>query len=357
MIIMTKRMPGLDAIKIIATILIVFHHYQQITGAWWGETFFYSDKFYFGILVELFFIISGFLMYRYIGKIILGLSFKKFYIRRIMRFFPLMLTCVIVTTFFAHIYIILYGEVFFGINTYSLWTILISSIGVHAGWFATNSGINNPTWYISVLLLCYIIFYFLVYISEKLHISYNYFFIGMIIIGLSIQYYDINCPFLNIYSSRGYVAFFLGVLLAFIVNKYTFCIHYKMCMLIILSIPYLIYKQYWLVLKDAGYIMTFIFYPALIIIFSSKSVTNKLSWRWVDELAKISFNVFMWHFPLLLIMYVVIKLFKISVNLGTVKTMIAFTAICYLVGAISHYLIEKPINRIVDSKLKDWIYS
>ena len=32
---MRQRIGGLDVLKVIATILIVFHHYQQITGAFW----------------------------------------------------------------------------------------------------------------------------------------------------------------------------------------------------------------------------------------------------------------------------------------------------------------------------------
>lgn len=96
-------MPGLDIIKIVATILIVFQHYQQITGSWWEVVNFYSGTFNFG--------------------------------------------------------------------NHSLWTILLSALGVQDGWFAIKAGINNPTWYISVLLLCYIVLYLLVTISERLHIS------------------------------------------------------------------------------------------------------------------------------------------------------------------------------------------
>lgn len=51
---MDKRISGLDLLKIIATVMIIFHHYQQITGAWWGASSFYGGLFYYGELVELF---------------------------------------------------------------------------------------------------------------------------------------------------------------------------------------------------------------------------------------------------------------------------------------------------------------
>lgn len=77
-------------------------------------------------------------------------------------------------------------------------------------------------------------------------------------------------------------------------------------------------------------------------------------WSVINNLSNISFNVFMWHYPLLLIMYVVLKLFDISINLCSAKTMIVFTIICYFIGTLPHYLIERPINKLLDCKLSGW---
>ena len=44
---------SLDILRIAATILIVFHHYQQCTGAFFeGRLNFYNGRFYFGYIVE-----------------------------------------------------------------------------------------------------------------------------------------------------------------------------------------------------------------------------------------------------------------------------------------------------------------
>ncbi len=64
-----KRVYSLDALKIIAATLIVFHHYQQFTETEFKYINFYSGSFYFGRLVELFFLLSGFFTYQYIKKI------------------------------------------------------------------------------------------------------------------------------------------------------------------------------------------------------------------------------------------------------------------------------------------------
>ena len=66
----TKRKNGLDILRIIATVLIIFHHYQQAVGDFQGSRIsFYSGRFYFGYIVELFFVMSGFLAFHYAEKI------------------------------------------------------------------------------------------------------------------------------------------------------------------------------------------------------------------------------------------------------------------------------------------------
>ena len=50
-----------DIIKTLAATLIVFHHYQQVFKCEFSGINFYSGLFNFGYLVELFFMISGFL--------------------------------------------------------------------------------------------------------------------------------------------------------------------------------------------------------------------------------------------------------------------------------------------------------
>ena len=56
-----RAIPGLDVLKIVAITLIVFHHYQQVFECDLGALAFYGGEFYFGRLVELFFMVSGFL--------------------------------------------------------------------------------------------------------------------------------------------------------------------------------------------------------------------------------------------------------------------------------------------------------
>ena len=61
-----KNIIGLDILKIISATLIVFHHYQQAFQVRFDFIDFFGGRIYFGNLVELFFMISGFLtLYNY----------------------------------------------------------------------------------------------------------------------------------------------------------------------------------------------------------------------------------------------------------------------------------------------------
>ncbi|MCR5118892.1 MAG: hypothetical protein K6B44_04650, partial [Lachnospiraceae bacterium] len=76
----SKRDGVLDLMKIVATLCIVLHHYQQLTGAkWQGFNFWEDEHFYFGYLVELFFLISGIVSYADIEKIRKGKTLGSYW--------------------------------------------------------------------------------------------------------------------------------------------------------------------------------------------------------------------------------------------------------------------------------------
>ena len=86
----SKRNYALDFLKGIATIAIVFHHYQQATGAKFAYNF-CDGWFYYGYVVELFFLVSGYVMGRYVKPIYEGeISLKCWMAKRMLRYIPIM---------------------------------------------------------------------------------------------------------------------------------------------------------------------------------------------------------------------------------------------------------------------------
>lgn len=344
-----SRQYSLDVLKIAATLCIVFHHYQQTTGARFQGINFWEGSFYFGWVVELFFVLSGYFMYGYIEKIRQGLTLKRFFLDKFLRFFPLMAIAAVAYEVFGYIFYVLYGT--WIDHPLNLWGTVITALGLQEGWGFTNPNINNPTWYISVLLLCYLIFYFTVYLSKRLQVPVVYFHLFMIFLGIGVLMYGINAPFLTSPVARGYYAFFTGVILAGQLEKRQERKALEIgSLLIVVGIPILIWKQNYIVSDSPNYIMTFIYYPALIILFLSKPLAMIFRQKWLGVLGKITFDVYIWHSPLFTVLFILIKLFDWNLDLNQVSTMLAFAGVCFLVGTMSYYLIERPLGTIVKRK-------
>ena len=172
---MKNRQYSLDFIKILATIFILFHHYQQyISGVFSNGINYYGGTYNFGYMVELFFILSGFFMYPYIKKIKNGLSLKDFFAIRYLRLIPLVAILAFIYQFFTLVHIKLVGTAWF-MQYPNLWSTLVASLGFQEGWvFTENIYVNYPVWYVSVVLVCYIVFYLATNLSMRLNISARY---------------------------------------------------------------------------------------------------------------------------------------------------------------------------------------
>lgn len=350
-----ERIYSLDVLKILATVLIVFHHYQSNTGAWFSSVNFYGGQFYFGNLIEFFFVLSGFFVFGYIEKINCGLTFKKFYVLRIIRLLPLVAIAaigyIVVETIFYR-----YAGVHYPGVTISLWGLIITSLGVQAGWVFADPCINGAVWYISVLLLCYIVFYLLAFAARK---SANgnkkriimYASLVVVLIGIGIQTYGIEQPFFNNYTARGYYSFFFGIILAGILEQWQDKKRFYLpCILIVVGITTMIICLPDAVNNGIAYLMTFLYYPALIILFLSKPVKTLFCTKWIGWLAEISYNVYIWHTVFIVLMYVATMTYGIAIDHSEL-TMLAFTGIMFVIGTVSHFVIEKPITKMLLNKV------
>lgn len=152
-----RRVYSLDVLKFLAIVIILFHHFQQETHATFafGINWCYGS-FYWGYLVELFFVISGFVTFRYVNRIQCDTAFAPFFLKKYTRFLPMLIVAGI-GYLAANL---LYRTVFeLGGFPFSVWAVASSLLGI-ARWLNTSLMVNNPTWYISVLLLCYVYFFF-----------------------------------------------------------------------------------------------------------------------------------------------------------------------------------------------------
>ena len=343
-----ERNYSLDFLKIIATIiLIVFHHYQQILNVEFRGVNFFGGRFYFGYLVEFFFLVSGFLMFNYIEKIKEGLTFKEFFLRRVIRLMPLIIIAAISYEILLYIYPKVFGDYFYNLKL-DFWGLIISILGIQAGWSFENPMINNPMWYISVLVLCYIIFYISTKISISKKYNYIYFYVAIVFLGLSIQKNGTDLAFFNSYTARGYYAFFFGLVFSILFNTYKISKFIKILSIFtVVFITFLILKHYYILERNINYTLTFIYYPSLIIIFNSGLLKRILSSKIIGKIGEISFNIYVWHGGFILLLSIINKYYSFDINFASYKTMFISTIVLYIFGAISYYFIEKHLRNII----------
>lgn len=343
---MKEREYCFDFVKVAATVLILLHHYQQITGIRFDKGInFYGGEFYFGYVVELFFLLSGYFMYRYISIILDGkISFFQYIKIRYIRFLPMLIICTMVFAVLSKIYQMLNGHPFMN-REITLWGMIVTSLGVQEGWVFANPGLNNPTWYISVLLLCYVMFYICVYISRSFKVNVNYLFLFFILVGIGFCNYEVKWLFASPMLGRGYYSFFFGVTMHELMVRFPLKRTYTVAAMIIsLLFIWLMITHPYFIKYGEGYLLTFIFYPSILIIVKSNvlgPVVNRKMW---EVLGNISFDVYMWHINCLII-FCIIGCISDNIRFSDPVFMLVFVVVCFFTGTISYFLIEKPIEK------------
>lgn len=350
---MKERDYSLDFLKICATIIIVFHHYQQVTGVvYTNHINFFGGSFYWGNVVELFFVISGFVSFGYIEKIQNGCDFKSFFLKKARRLLPLVAISAVVYEVALAIYFKLYQQDWFGVQINFFGTIL-DALGIQNGWVFNDPGVNYPTWYISVLLLCYIVFYVATYLGKKKDLPVIYVYLFIILIGCGINTYAINFPFLTSQTARGYYAFFTGLVLAIALNKYGV---YKKAVAvslvnIIVIVCVVAFRGEWIP-QGLIYLLTFILYPSIIIVFQSKFVRSLFSHKIWGIWGRISYDVYIWHNPMFLMMYICFWITKWNPDLTKISSMYIYCIVAEVIGILSYHFLEKPLNKWLEKEYR-----
>lgn len=356
----TSRDGTLDFLKIIATILILFHHYQQYNGVTFQHPLinFYGGRFYFGYTVEFFFVISGFLMFKYVDKIKEGESFSNFYLKRVLRLLPLQAVAAIVYYILEklvdtqHIFI----EYIEGIKwpEPTIYGTVLDILGIQSGWASEDPMINSPTWYVSVLLLCCIVFYVVTSFCQRKNIDVHKGYLIVALIGIAAQFFHINLPFINSSSARGYASFFTGVILAdYIQNRETNkkITNIVAILIFVVSIPCII-----LGVPGLIYGLTLFTYPSIIILLNNFKDAKFFNSPALQKWGGYQFDAYIWHICIIIVLKLLDRNNVINIDFRTPWMMLIFVAIVELLAVGSYYWIEKPLNKLAD-KCYYWIIS
>ena len=349
-----KRNYSFDFLKILAATGIVFHHFQATTGARYNNFINFSGTWFnWGYLVELFFILSGYFMFHHISTIQDGkVTLLEWWKKRAVRLLPMSAITVVVFEIILFIGNTVLKTKIWGMDV-SVWGMIISAFGVQEGWVFKNPIINNSIWYISALMLCYVLFYIVTVLSAKLKCKPLYFYIAIILLGIAGGVYGYDKPFFNWQICRGYYAFFFGLVLATYINKFGIKkkeIIVSFATLAFFTLLFVFLPQYGN--DHTNYMMTFFVYPALIILFETKPVRKVFCHKIWGTVSAISFEVYLWHLPLMLLMYFMMGLFSWNPDFSNLAFMLIFTLISWIWATLMYFFVERPITNLLTKKKK-----
>ena len=330
---------GLDLLKALAATCIVFHHYQQVFQCRFPAFNFFGGKFIVGYVVELFFMISGFLALYMLSPE--KTRFVRELLHKFLRIYPIPTLACLAALLIKSASAYLAAD---RAALEKLWrakTLFANFLLVFRGWTRfTMTGVNNPTWYLCILIHCYVLFYAMAWLADRCRIKRIFLFAAIVAVELLLKRRDVICE----EGVRGLESFFLGVFLCSMVQwrppKKSLVAALGIAGTIV-SVLLILNKSDW----KQNYIVSFGIYPWLILaayVFPWKSELAR-------KLGKISFDVFVWHYPLIALERLILELLHFTPNRNHF-TMLLFGAFVWAFSWLMYSFAEKPLTNWIRGK-------
>ena len=330
----------LNGLRALAVVFVVLYHFK-VSG--------FNGGF---IGVDIFFVISGFLMFNIINNGVENgdFNFLNFYKNRAIRIIPALFVMILTILFLAYI--------FFELNEFKY----VSSIAVKSLLFVSNityskiipdyfegtneSNIFLHTWSLSVEWVFYLTFPVMLVIVKKLNIKVEYALIVIVLISLSYSQYLIdtnyNLAFYSTLSRCWEMA--IGAITALVSSKFSWeskALGIVGGVFIGLSLYMYSSSTIWpgiyAALPTIG--------TALIILSKSLNSASFYKNTIVQLVGKSSYSIYLWHWPIVLIFEAV----KIQFNLHNWFVFL-IVLISFLIGIISYKYIEIPTIKFFKTK-------
>ncbi len=359
---MKKYCSRLDLLRFLAALAVAFFfHYiivfsdSPVSGNIVGDAL---NK-YGGYVVELFYVISGFVMYiAYSERIREGQTiFTKYLTDRIVRLYPAMIISVIVTIIPMWLGYHMWDEAVSNDSAVTLLAIFLNLLGLNGGTvsgFTNTTSVNGPSWYITVLLICYLLFYGIIKLCRGSKGAENVAFTVIIILGIFFYINPMSIPMMFVCCARGYIFFFIGVFLAQIYGKVNWIGNLLMCAVSILMVcMYFFASDHNLLMSESIEFGLFIVCPIVMFFIGFFPLEYICSNVVVKFLGGISFGIFLWNLPVFIWVRFVERLMGESFTYGSITTYLIIVSINCAVGVLSYILIDKLLGNFLRKKLAD----
>lgn len=305
--------------------------------------------------VSIFFVMSGVLFFvAYYGKIKDNkLTFKDFFLKRIIKFWPL-IVIIALCSYICALVLFFGGQelpVPLSVNFLDLLMLLV--FGGPTVLTGEYGKIFSLSWYICVLMFCYLIAFLLTKLDKK--IKNKTIFLLPLILGFLMVTLECQYPFFNVLTGTGLFSFFLGFFIGFILPKFNKITANKKTIIricaLILPIFYIV-MFYFPELSNVIFVYPAITVPLVLVVpllfvfYDLKGFNNFARSKPLQYLTDISYDFYLLH-------CVGIGMF-ISLDSSIVDTwwMIILTFLCCLaISILSYHFINTKIVNHLNKKL------
>lgn len=291
-----ERLSSLTSLKGLFITIIVFHNTFSVIPLFDAVPGISFLTRYGGTLGNsMFLMLSGFLLsYGYQDRICNHqIPFKSFLFRRLRKLYPLFL---VTNAFALLIDIFRYGPSAVVLDKIALSLLLQAGVGLYGG-----NPYNSPTWFLSVLLICYLLFFFICWLSKSSTQRWCM-TLAMVAIGCFLSDANLSIPFLFNGSGLGYMNFFLGCAFA---NLYSIipahCHKWaKKVAFAALCVSFWLMFRYGIdiISGNFAHASAFLLVPLILYLSRTDGLCRRiLQWKPLIRYGSISTQLFFWHLP------------------------------------------------------------
>lgn len=344
-----RRVASLDGLKgLSGCVILIFHYsnfieYIDVYPLNWILHPFYQYGY---LCVELFFIISGFIIVRkYEDHISSGeISFSVFFGKRFANLYPLFLLTNMTTFILEFFSKVLTGRYLWSNPIDATLVLSVIPLNFPGG----LSPMNRPSWFVSAILLMYAIFYvinkFVKTRSGKIGAWLCMIALGTILGTLDADFIRNNLFLFGGDFYRGMISFSIGILLQYLYScKFVTYIVWP-CIAAYFAGVITFGSDFLDAPHRQGVWIYFILPFVLYIVVYFPPICAVLSGKAVQFLGKISYSLFLVHYPLN-VLFVILKRKWIDINFSSIGFFIFYLVFTIIVAICVYYFVEAPIKK------------
>ena len=356
---MKQTIPGISALRGLAALVIAqFHLYflNSVVGYPFQRVLALGYT-YGWFMVEFFWLLSGFLLFSAYRSRIAGggLSFYEFFYGRLARIYPLFMVTTVAMVCLVFIAKAT-GTPYAGSNT--VVNFLQSVFCIHyVGLSPPEHSFNIPAWFITDLLICYGLFFFVVKVSRTKGDELRNCFL-LICLGLAMfRIYQIApdkyFPFFNLDLGRALISFFTGYLLSFFclqsknMKKRTFVAWIAIILVCYPALKRFEDRSFEGLLGDARIFCSLFLFPLfLYAVINTKWICHFLEMKVFVWLGNISYSIFLWHYPIIQTIKIISTVLRWQIPYNSPIFLLIYYFVLLSVAYLSYRFIEIPFKEV-----------